>query len=184
MERGLVIGSAFFSLHCLSAFRAFPAFPSCRRSFGSDEEVFIAFRRSGRSPPTQANTVGATTIGSSLPFGVQGVPRSYTRAKKDLGSFIVFIAFRRSGRSPQKTKDKDYEKYQIRSSLPFGVQGVPRVPPISVTPISVQRLHCLSAFRAFPAPFRRSPFRRSKFRLHCLSAFRAFPALCPLVHPH
>ena len=64
------------SLHCLSAFRAFPA--------------------------TMAETQTSLTVHrSSLPFGVQGVPRSEEHRVFLNYPFGVFIAFRRSGRSPQ-----------------------------------------------------------------------------------
>ena len=163
---------------------------------------------------------------SSLPFGVQGVPRLVIRGNEDRGRDMSSLPFGVQG-VPRDMEHRSALHCNGRSSLPFGVQGVPRhrqpgllqatgrlvfiafrrsgrSPPEVGTDGLVgrsRRLHCLSAFRAFPAKVDGKPvdmanlvfiaFRRSGRSprlfaestkgaeiqsLHCLSAFRAFPA--------
>ena len=140
-----------FGLHCLSAFRAFPAFrqsPLRQSPFS----VFIAFRRSGRSPLRSADLRSADLSSVFIAFRRSGRSPHYV-LWFILTDWVqsVFIAFRRSGRSPHP------ERRHWRSSDP-------------------SRLHCLSAFRAFPASTSGHRSTRQRHSLHCLSAFRAFPA--------
>jgi len=61
------------------------------------------------------------------------------------------------------------------SPLPFGVQCVPDT-PISSPPSALRRrLHCLSAFSAFPTRSGGGQGIPDQPGLHCLSAFSAFP---------
>ena len=164
------------SLHCLSAFRAFPA--------------------------TMAETQTSLTVHrSSLPFGVQGVPRPKSVALESIVSTLSSLPFGVQG-VPRKKLHTGTLRAKTKSSLPFGVQGVPRflaVGPQSgessyvfiafrrsgrsplggtscVPQLSIRSLHCLSAFRAFPATLVTELHAKAESSLHCLSAFRAFPA--------
>jgi len=139
------------------------------------------------------------TVSSPLPFGVQCVPDPHSKVVTRKRAHLVSIAFRRSVRS-RPLGEVEFTILNALSPLPFGVQCVPdymtayptctRETGVSIAfrrsvrsrrnrdmerGVMKLRLHCLSAFSAFPTAHRGIRVDSPHSRLHCLSAFSAFP---------
>ena len=129
-----------------------------RRKEGSDSALRGLHCLSAFSAfPTNDNgtwTVKVLTA-SPLPFGVQCVPDQAGKGTPE-GEQWVSIAFRRSVRSRPGAQRR---RHNTRCG----------------------RLHCLSAFSAFPTGGRSCRLNGLATGLHCLSAFSAFPTR---QHPH